>query len=408
MAGHLDARGAHRSRVHRRVGDDLARAVGQVGAIPVEEDEVGARRRRRRGHGRGRGRRTRHRARLVEGVAQADEHGVVPVRRLERRAGRGPRHRVAPQAEAVVIERREIAILERRREARHRQDVRRNAADRLVGEVALRAARAERRARAVADEACVAQLGPGVAGTTADVGGQEREARDVEVVENVAHHPVGALEPAGAAEAGLRAEALDALDLVLAEIALDLDPQAVAEAVADAAERDPAGLEVDAAVAARHRRDAGERIRRELRLLEEVRAACAGDVEAGHRRGGTPRKVPAKEAAGLGLGMRHRRRGREGHRGGEHEGAVDLHHVAPRQGRTARHRASSRHRNGRVVRWFGVLAQPPRGVAEPPHQSQSITAARSRRGGSAARARRPRWARAGGSRRRPGCRSRCG
>ena len=44
MAGHLDPRGLHAAGVVRRLGDDLPRAGGEVGAVPVEEDQVGARR----------------------------------------------------------------------------------------------------------------------------------------------------------------------------------------------------------------------------------------------------------------------------------------------------------------------------------------------------------------------------
>ena len=52
VAGHFDPRRLHPAGVGRRLGDDLPRAGRQVGAIPVEEDQVGARR--GRSHGRGR------------------------------------------------------------------------------------------------------------------------------------------------------------------------------------------------------------------------------------------------------------------------------------------------------------------------------------------------------------------
>ncbi len=131
--------------------------------------------------------------------------------------------------------------------------------DRLVGELPVRAVhhRTGVAAQAVG-------IGPDIASAKADIG-LHRQA-EVEVIQRVRHHTVGANRAAAARHA---AEAGNAVHFVLAVVALDLGADAVAEAVTEADHAAPAEVELGIARARR-----GE-------LAAEVDVAFHQPVDAG-------------------------------------------------------------------------------------------------------------------------------
>ncbi|GAV33765.1 hypothetical protein ROTAS13_01422 [Roseomonas sp. TAS13] len=319
MAGHLDAGRTRATRVLRRLGDDLPGTVRQVVTVPVEEHEVGAGgglgRRRGGGQG-GHGRR-----RGPQRVAQAQHRGVVEVVVLDvvgavdRTAGRAG----CDGGGEPVRERAEEAVLGRHGEAGHGADREGQAGHGLVGEVAIRVVAADLGPgiqvagvevdlgdgvgrqlrplfrRQVGEEAALqlavdtaddavrqpggrrgvdgagqaAMAGPGIADADADIGhqgaGRDAVAAQVEIVIGIRHDAVGI----GAALGARQAVAGDrvAVEFVGAVVALDLQPQPIAEAPADAAQPGPAQVEIRADLA----RQAA---------LGQGAADCAADIAA--------------------------------------------------------------------------------------------------------------------------------
>ena len=267
MALHLDPCGLHGTGCVGGLADDLPGAIGQVGAVPVEEHEVGAGDGRRH-HGR---RRRRGRRRAVEAVAQAEQHGVVDVLDLQR--GRHAGNRRSGEARDVqrLLERAEEAVLgghgepgERATQAEGRTG------DRLVGELGAGVVDVE--AAGAQIEAGTADLHPARADAGADIGhehvGRDAEGGEVEVEQRVRHGAEIVQPPAGA---GLHAVDVGAAEVGAAPASLDLEAQPVAEAVAEAAEHGPARIR-------------GAELRPATGLVRpEIHARAAADIDAAHR-----------------------------------------------------------------------------------------------------------------------------
>ena len=280
MPRHLDPRGLHPAGGAGGIGDDLLRPLRQIGTVPVEEHQVGPRHLRRRD-------RRRHRCggdrRRVEGVAQAEQDGVVAVVRLEA-AGHARHRRPAGAADVEFrVQRAEEAVLRRHRQARrHIAQPEGRADDGLVGE--LRVGVVDPEAAAADREARLADLVPDIAAADAEIGlvgrGRDAEIRQVEVEQQVRHRPIPVVV-ARAADAG--AVQRQPLDLVVAVIALDLRPPAIAEAPAErqhAGEAGFAGGQADAVVIA-----VGRKIQAgtgpEIKSLHRLRPGGEGCREQG-------------------------------------------------------------------------------------------------------------------------------
>ena len=284
--GVLDA-----AAVLRRLADDLPRAAGEVGAVPVEEHQIGAGRRGCRGRHRHRGRRGR-RGRHVERVAKADHDRVVEVvRDLHPRRRRGGSRRDQLGVELAVVGDVVEPVVGGERQPRHQVVQRhRHADDRLCGERVVAVVEVDRAVTGPGVERHVhaAHLVLHVADAEADirvdpVQAERRQAEVAkrEVVERVDHRAILLL--VAARTQGRRCGAHGA-EVVGAVVALELDAKAVAEPIPDAGQPAVADVELRVAAATERlvRQAAGGEALDRL-VLQDVPEPAGADVEARHR-----------------------------------------------------------------------------------------------------------------------------
>jgi hypothetical protein len=151
---------------------------------------------------------------------------VVLVLALQRAAGEARTGRLRHHAGVEALRQGvQVAVLGRDGEAGDGADREGGARDALIGEAGLGGTRAQRDRRAAAIHAELVLLAPHVADTAAHIGDEPRHARDAEVVQEVAHHAVGAVGAAGAVAQDGAGKAADLFQLILAIGAFDLGAQ---------------------------------------------------------------------------------------------------------------------------------------------------------------------------------------